>query len=304
MTKQKHTPVLLTEVLHYLRPQRGESYLDVTAGYGGHAQAILAKTDNPKGAVLIDRDEKSYSYLKEIFKEPSPEILHSDYLSASKHLESEHKGFDIILADLGVNSVQFDDPSRGFSYAQQGQLDMRMDQAQELKADDIVNQSSLDELVQIFRQYGEEPKALAIASDIVKQRPIKTTEQLAAIAARHWPRGRNHQATRIFQALRIVVNDELNQLEQSLQLWLDLLNPSGRLTLISFHSLEDRLVKQFFTDNSTRNLEGQLEILTKKPVVATNDEIVSNPRARSAKLRAAVKIKTKRKDYREPYDAY
>ena len=174
---------------------------------------------------------------------------------------------------------------------------MRMDRRQKLTAEYIVNSAGEAELVRIFTDYGEEPKARQIARRVIAARPLKTTDQLAAIATKAWPaRSRVHPATRIFQALRIAVNDELNQLEKSLPIWLNLLNSGGRMAVISFHSLEDRIVKQFLAEHSASNYDGELKILTAKPTVATNDEIVSNPRARSAKLRAAAKSKPKRKD--------
>jgi 16S rRNA (cytosine1402-N4)-methyltransferase len=168
-----------------------------------------------------------------------------------------------------------------------------MDQRQELTAEHLVNSASETELVRIFTDYGEEPKARQIARRIVDARPLKNTIQLAAVAAAAWPgKSRVHPATRIFQALRIAVNDELNQLEQSLPIWLELLSPGGRVAIISFHSLEDRFVKHFLNTHEATEYGGELQILTKKPLKATNNEIVLNPRARSAKLRAAAKIKT------------
>ena len=289
-----HRPVLLKEVLRYLQPKHGESYLDVTAGYGGHTEAVLAKTDSPLKAVLFDRDAEAIQALKAGFAKQAVKIIHQDFLTASRDLASDRRRFDMILADLGVSSPHFDSGERGFSITHPGPLDMRMDQRQKLTAADIVNSASEAELRRIFIQYGEEPKADRIAKQIVRQRPITNTAQLAAIAAksasRRTGRRRIHPATRIFQSLRIAVNDELNQLEQSLPIWLKLLTPGGRLAVISFHSLEDRIVKQFLAEHSVENYEGELRILTKKPIAASIDEIVSNPRARSAKLRAAAKI--------------
>ena len=289
-----HRPVLLKEVLRYLQPKHGESYLDVTAGYGGHTEAVLAKTDSPLKAVLFDRDAEAIQALKAGFAKHAVKIIHQDFLTASRDLASDRRRFDMILADLGVSSAHFDSGERGFSITHPGPLDMRMDQRQKLTAADIVNSASEAELRRIFIQYGEEPKADRIAKQIVRQRPITNTAQLAAIAAKSASRrtGRRsiHPATRIFQSLRIAVNDELNQLEQSLPIWLELLTPGGRLAVISFHSLEDRIVKQFLAEHSVENYEGELRILTKKPIAASIDEIVSNPRARSAKLRAAAKI--------------
>jgi 16S rRNA (cytosine1402-N4)-methyltransferase len=288
-----HQPVLINEVLHYLDPQAGESYLDLTAGYGGHAATVLARTK--ASAVLVDRDQQAIDALKMRFDVPKVEIIHKDFAGASAEMLSQGRQFDLILADLGVSSPHLEDSHRGFSFKGSAPLDMRMDSAQELSAQSIVNSWSEQSLTELLAKYGEEPKARTIARAIVAARPLSSTDQLAAIAARAWPgHSKVHPATRTFQALRIAVNDELGQLEQALPLWLDLLNPGGRLAVISFHSLEDRAVKQFLADNSGDTYTAQLQLLTKKPVTAQPDETVSNPRARSAKLRAAAKIKNKK----------
>ena len=200
--------------------------------------------------------------------------------------------FDMILADLGVSSPHLDIASRGFSFSQEGPLDMRMDQSQELTADFIVNNYSEARLTELIKRYGEDPKARQIARSIVQNRPIHTTQELATNIAKIWPgHSRVHPATRTFQALRIAVNDELEQLRLSLPVWIDLLAPNGRLAVISFHSLEDRLVKQIFQELGGDRYDAILEVLTKRPVSGDTNEIVFNPRARSAKLRAAVKLK-------------
>ncbi|MEX0881761.1 MAG: 16S rRNA (cytosine(1402)-N(4))-methyltransferase RsmH [Candidatus Saccharimonadales bacterium] len=291
MNQQKniHQPVLLKEVLDYLQPKHSESYLDVTAGYGGHAEAVLARSGTPK-AVLVDRDSEAIEALKKRFAKPGAKIVHQDFLTASRELAREGRRFDMILADLGVSSPHLESATRGFSIKSPGPLDMRMDRRQQLTADQIVNSASEAELARILTEYGEEPKARQIARRIIAARPVKSTSQLAALVARAWHgKSRIHPATRVFQALRIAVNDELNQLGLSLPIWLELLAPGGRLAVISFHSLEDRLVKRFLAEHQAAEYGGQLRILTKKPVVARDEEIVSNPRARSAKLRAAVK---------------
>ncbi len=291
-TKQKHIPVLLKEVLDNLAPAEGESYMDATAGYGGHAAAVIAKTANEPGAILIDRDVEAGAYLQRQFG--SARVINSDFLIASEQLLAEELRFDMILADLGASSPHFDDYTRGFGFSQAGPLDMRMDQRQELTARQIVNEWDEPRLAQLLKEQGEEPKAARIAKLTVKNRPIETTDQLAAIAASAWPgKSRHHPATRTFQAIRMAVNNELEQLAKALPIWLELLKPGGRLAVISFHSLEDRLVKQFFAEHSRSGYEAQLEILTPKPIAASHDEIVNNQRARSAKLRAASKIKTK-----------
>jgi 16S rRNA (cytosine1402-N4)-methyltransferase len=288
-----HIPVLLEPVLQYLKPQAGQSYLDLTAGYGGHAGKVLEVTQAPEKAVLVDRDSHAIEVLEKVFArhaELEPRILQTDFLKASQKLAAEGALFDMILADLGVSSPHLNDESRGFAIAAEGPLDMRMDQTQELSADTIVNTYTVDDLADILKRYGEEPKAHAIARKIVDNRPIHTTTRLAEIVARAWPgHSRVHPATRTFQALRIAVNDELQLIERSLPLWIDLLAPQGRLVVISFHSLEDRLVKQAFQDAGGERYDAKLTVLTKKPVVADGTETVFNPRARSAKLRAAVK---------------
>lgn len=290
---QEHIPVLLNEVLEYLNPREGETYLDLTGGYGGHAQAVLERTKAPKKAVLVDRDPAAVKTLEERFTKKGVKVRQADFLSASEELASENKRFDLILADLGVSSPHLNQASRGFSFASDGPLDMRMDTTQGLTAEKVVNTYSKEELTDILRRYGEEPKAQQIAALIVGNRPITTTKQLADIAAKAWPGySKVHPATRTFQAIRVAVNDELGQLEKSLPIWLDqLLAPGGRIAIISFHSLEDRLVKQALAERAGNRYDATLQILTKKPVVASNDEIAFNPRARSAKLRAAVKQK-------------
>lgn len=288
-----HQPVLLNEVIEYLKPEPGQTYLDLTAGYGGHAQSVRAHT-NGWTAVLVDRDQMAVDHLKERFTDPNIEIRHQDFLSASQELTEQGRQFDMILADLGVSSPHLNIASRGFSINQSGPLDMRMDQRQSITAETIVNTASAEELTAILKDYGEEPKAKRIAQAIVANRPVHGTEQLAQIVATQWRgRSRVHPATRTFQALRIAVNDELGLLERALPLWIELLKPGGLLAVISFHSLEDRLVKQAFAKRSGNRYDAELQTLTKRPVVATTHEVISNPRARSAKLRVAVKINTK-----------
>ncbi len=295
MAEQKnqshHTPVLLTQVLKYLDPKPSETYLDLTAGYGGHAGAVRART-NGWPIVLVDRDDHAIDYLKKRFVDERVEFIHADFLTASKQLVAEGRTFDMILADLGVSSPHLNIASRGFSIKNDGSLDMRMDQSQSLTADTIVNSYSEKDLVYILREYGEEPRAFKIARAIIAARPIKSTDQLANIVARQF-RGYHkvHPATRTFQGLRIAVNDELGQVEKALPLWFKLLKPGGRLGVISFHSLEDRIVKKAYADNSGSRYDADLRVLTKRPEIADKHETVSNPRARSAKLRVAVKIK-------------
>ena len=281
--------MLLSTVLAYLKPQEGESYLDLTAGYGGHAGVILERTKRPERATLVDRDANAIAALADL-EEQGVQLMHRDFLSASEHLYAEGKRFDIILADLGVSSPHLNNAERGFAFAQDGPLDMRMDQTQTLDAATVVNTYTVEELERILREYGEEPRARSLAHTIVEARPIYTTQTLADIVRRVMPKGsKTHPATRTFQALRIAVNDELELLRASLPLWVELLAPSGRLGVISFHSLEDRIVKQAFTEVAGDRYDANLQLLTKRPVIPDRQEIVFNPRARSAKFRAVVK---------------
>lgn len=285
----EHIPVLVGPVLEYLKPEQGESYLDLTAGYGGHAKVILELTKNTGEATLVDRDANAIAALADLERQGA-RLIHQDFLSASQTLMAEGKRFDIILADLGVSSPHLDNADRGFAFGQNGPLDMRMDQTQTLDAATIVNTYRVDDLERIIREYGEEPRARTIAHAIVEARPHHSTQGLADTVRKVMPKGgKIHPATRTFQALRIAVNDELELLRASLPLWTELLNPGGRLGVISFHSLEDRIVKQAFADRAGNRYDAELHLLTKHPIAAATQELVFNPRARSAKLRAVVK---------------
>ena len=288
-----HEPVLLTAVLRYLDPQAGNAYLDLTGGYGGHAARILERTKRPQSAVLVDRDQNAVAELEKCFQGQGIDIRQADFFTASQQLQVEGKQFDLILADLGVSSPHLNQASRGFSFKADGPLDMRMDQSQHLTAAVVVNTYSKEELTDILKRYGEEPKAGHIASLIVGNRPFTTTGQLATVVAKAWPGySKVHPATRTFQALRIAVNDELELLRKSLPIWMDnLLAPGGRIAIISFHSLEDRLVKQAFAERAGDRYDATIRLLTNRPVIGEATELVSNPRARSAKLRAEVKQK-------------
>lgn len=288
---QIHVPVLLEASLDTLKPMKNESYLDLTAGYGGHARRFLEKTDNFTDSVLVDRDDYALEHLSDL-ESKGVRLLHTDFVTAAQQLIEESKQFNIVLVDLGVSSPQLDQGQRGFSFTHQGPLDMRMDRRQEVSAETLVNTASEEELFRIITRYGEEPYGFArrIAQAIVVARPIDTTDVLAnLIKQQHrgkW--SKIHPATRTFQALRIAVNDELGQIEQLLPLLPQLLTPGGRVGIISFHSLEDRLVKQYLKEQQQSGLEAELDVLTKKPIDgATYD--VHNPRSRSSKLRAAVK---------------
>ena len=286
-----HTPVLLSEVLAGLSPQPQESYLDLTAGYGGHASAILGATQNYKDSVLVDRDEFAVKYLTQEFSSPI-KIMHTDFYNAVLQLLQCGQTFDLILADFGVSSPQLDMEARGFSFKYDAPLDMRMDQRQTKTAYDVVNKTSERELADIFVRYGEisSGRAHQLARTIVHHRPVKTTVELAElIKSRSHGHSKTHPATSAFQAIRIVVNEELKQIEDTLPLLPRLLNPNGRLGIITFHSLEDRLVKNFFREAASYGEESSLEIINKKPITAESEELVINPRARSAKLRLAQK---------------
>ena len=286
-----HIPVLLDATLTTLDPKPGESYLDLTAGYGGHAREVLNRTENFKGSVLVDRDDYAIEHLSEL-ETKGVRLMHTDFESAARQLVEEGKAFDLILIDLGVSSPQLDQGERGFSFKHTGPLDMRMDRQQALTAHDLIQSVSQDELTKIIHEYGEEPymKAKAIAEAIIANRPFESTEALATVIAENhrgkW--GKIHPATRTFQSLRIAVNDELGQIERTLPLLPKLLNKNGRVGVISFHSLEDRLVKRFFKDQYELGLESELAPITKKPIPGATED-VHNPRSRSAKLRVAVK---------------
>ncbi len=288
---QVHIPVLLHSSVAAMMPKVGENYLDLTAGYGGHATAFLDSTKEYETSVLIDRDRHTAPFLENLTK-LGVELRHGDFLAAARQLIKEGRTFDLILADLGVSSPQLDRAERGFSFSKSAALDMRMDQTQTKTAADIVNGYRLDDLTDIIIRYGEEPRPVArrIATAIINARPIATTDELAHVIEQttRGRRGKIHPATRTFQALRIEVNEELHQIEALLPLLPKLLNSGGRVGIISFHSLEDRLVKRYFKKERDAGYEAVLDVLTKKPIDgATSD--VHNPRARSAKLRVAVK---------------
>lgn len=286
-----HVPVLLTEVLRAMRPQSGENYLDLTAGYGGHAREILSQTTNYTESTLVDRDEFAQKHLSE-FSEKGTQLVHADFANAAKQLAQDGRTYSLILLDLGVSSPQLDLPERGFSFTNSGPLDMRMDKRQSLTAEALINTANRNNLKRIIQEFGEEPSGTAkrYADAIIAARPLHSTEELAEVVKRahvgKWQK--THPATRTFQAFRIAVNDELRQVEEVMPLIPKLLKKGGRVGVISFHSLEDRIVKRYFTEQKNAGYEAELDVLTKKPIDgATHD--VHNPRSRSAKLRVAVK---------------
>lgn len=289
--QQLHTPVLLESVVEQLAPTTGESYLDLTAGFGGHARAILARTQAPEKAVLVDRDQMAIDALRPL-KDLGATVIHDDYANVAEEVAKQGRRFNMILVDLGVSSPQLDRADRGFSLKRDGPLDMRMDQRQRRTANDLVNRTSRDELAELIERYGEEPRSRAfkIAKAIIDARPVRTTQELADVILRthHGAYQKTHPATRTFQAIRIAINDELGQLERLLNVVPDLLEKEGRIAIISFHSLEDRLVKRFFKEQAEAGYEAELDLLQGKAIRGKlHDD--SNPRARSSLLRVAVK---------------
>ena len=283
----RHIPVLLDEVLQFLDPKPGKRFIDATVGAGGHTAALLDRT-LPDGKVLaIDQDESALSDTKTLLQAYGSrvEFVHSSFRAVRAIAEAY--GFvdcDGVLADLGMSSMMVDDPSRGFSFMREGPLDMRMDRSQALTAAAVVNTYSEKEIADIVYTYGEERRSRPIARSIVHARPLQTTSDLArAIERVSGPprRGKIHPSTRTFQALRIFVNDELKTLEDFLDSSMNVVRPGGRVVVIAFHSLEDRIVKQKFRASRVAG-----RVLTKKIVTATEEEVRRNVRARSAKLRA------------------
>ena len=310
----RHVPVLLQEVLAGLRCERRGVYLDCTVGGGGHSAAILAR--HPENRVLaMDRDAAALQIAAQRLAPCGDRVtlLHRRFEQVEQVLAPDER-FDGILLDLGVSSLQLEDAQRGFSFQKPGRLDMRMDQENDhtrrtLAAYDVVNTYPLDRLIEIFFRYGEERFSKRIARMIVETRaaaPLETTTQLAELVARAVPKRFQvqgiHPATRIFQAIRIEVNDELQDLGETLESLIARLRPGGRCCVISFHSLEDRIVKQTYVKLAKGcqcppdfpvcvcGMKPSLKILTKKPILPSEEEKNCNPRSRSAKLRIAEKI--------------
>jgi 16S rRNA (cytosine1402-N4)-methyltransferase len=289
-----HRPVMLKEVLAWLQPRAGGAYLDGTVGEGGHSRAIL-EASAPDGRVIgLDRDAAALTVAEQ---QLSPfggrvTLAQADYLEAARMVGGMAiAGLHGAVLDLGVSSAQFDSPERGFSFMAEGPLDMRMDSREACTAADLVNRLPENELARILFEYGEERYGRRIARAIVRRReraPILTTLALVDVvrgavpaAYRH---GRLHCATRTFQALRIAVNRELERLGLALRALAGLLLPGGRLVVLSFHSLEDRIVKRTFRELGAGATAGYA-VLTKRAITPSDDECVENPRARSAKLR-------------------
>lgn len=307
-----HQPVMPEEVIKYLHPQEGEAILDGTIGLAGHAR-IIAEHLSTTGTLLgIDQDKTALNLARKnlAFFQGRLILRHGNFRNLKKILEEESIPLvDGILLDIGVSSLQLDLDERGFSYHKNAPLDMRMDSSQGLTAADIINNYSLEELTRIIREYGEERWAARIAEFIVEQRAksrITTTEQLVAVIKAAIPasarRKGPHPARRTFQAIRIAVNEELEALIEGLESGLACLKPGGRIVVISFHSLEDRIVKRMFKAKAKScrcpaNIpicqcsgKKEIRILTSRPVVPSEKERAKNPRSRSAKLRAAYKL--------------
>lgn len=288
-----HQPVMVDEVLRYLNPHPGTVIVDATLGTGGHSLAIAPRLLPDGRLIALDRDRQALARARQrlIEFESVVTFVHDDFRNLRRVLEQmELCGVDGVVLDVGMSSVQLDTPERGFSFSYEGPLDMRMDSEQPLTAHTLVNTLSADELASLLERFGEERFAGRIARRIVEERrkgPIATTTQLARLVCAAVPGGsrhrRVHTATRTFQALRIAVNDELAALEICLESFSDMLRPGGRAVILTFHSLEDRLVKRRFAEGAR---EGRWTLLTKKPVQASEAEVSNNPRARSAKLRA------------------
>ena len=297
MAAPLHVPVLLEESLEYLQVPPGGVVVDATLGLAGHS-AEIAKRLGGKGRLIgFDRDEHAMALAKVrlagVAEELGTEMPAMEFVSRSfsEIAEVIRPGtLDGLLADFGVSSLQLDEAKRGFSFRADGPLDMRMDPRSELTAQQVVNQADEEDLANLIYEFGEERRSRRIARAIVRARPIETTAELAHVISAVAPAMKGekiHPATRTFQALRIHVNNELGEIQSLLYSVGPLLKPGGRVVLISFHSLEDRIVKDSFRD-AARN--GVLEILTKKPVMAKEQEALRNPRSRSAKLRAARKL--------------
>jgi len=297
LSSEPHTPVLYQQVLSALDPQPGCLIIDGTIGAGGHAEGILERSA-PSGQLLgLDRDPVALPLALQRLERFGArlQLRQGSFRDLSAHAAAlGWQAVDGILLDLGLSSMQLADPRRGFSFQSEGRLDMRFDPGQELEAAELVNRLPEPELASLIARYGEDPRARRIARAIVAARPLRTTTELAELVARAVrSRGsRTHPATRTFQALRIAVNEELTALEQALPQAVELLKPGGRLVVIAFHSLEDRLVKRFCREASlsTEERPARLRRITRKPVRAELEELERNPRARSARLRAAEKI--------------
>jgi 16S rRNA (cytosine1402-N4)-methyltransferase len=287
-----HVTVLLQEAIDFLAVRRGGTYIDATLGLGGHSLEI-ARRLGPQGHLIgFDKDVQALQLARKRLQEAGPEspvitLFQGSYAEIGKHVRSASA--DGLLADLGLSSMQLNDPERGFSFQAAGPLDMRMDPRSERTADQVVNRMREEDLANVIYEFGEERRSRRTARAIVRARPIRTTAHLAqvisaALRPMNKAQARIHPATKTFQAIRIFVNRELDDLKALLETAPQVLKPGGRLVVISFHSLEDRLVKDALRDGAKA---GAYQVLTKKPEGAGEEEIGRNPRSRSAKMRAA-----------------
>jgi len=294
---ERHVPVLLKDAIEFLNVRAGSTIADCTLGLAGHASEISRRLGSEGWLIGFDRDPEALAlararldWVREELGSQAPRITLIDQAFSSIASHVEPGSLDGILADFGVSSMQLDDAHRGFSFMADGPLDMRQDTRSSLTAAQVVNEASERELADLIYEYGDERRSRRIARAIVRGRPITTTGELSRIVATAAPamkQDRIHPATRTFQALRIYVNRELDEIRTLLEAAPTLLKPSGRLVVISFHSLEDRIAKDSLREGAKK---GIWEVLTKKPVVADEDEINRNPRSRSAKLRAAERM--------------
>lgn len=287
-----HIPVLLKEVLEMLVIKRDGIYVDATAGFGGHSKGILSRLNDAGTLIAIDKDDAAINYLKNEIKDPRFTLLKGDFANLKNLLQFiNFSKVDGILLDLGVSLYQLKELSRGFSFFSESRLDMRMDTSQVMDAWEVVNKYTQTDLERVFKEYGEERNSKRIAEAIVEERrkkTIDTCKELAKLIERIYVgRGKIHPATKVFQALRIEVNNELESLRKGLVEAYESLNTDGRLCVISYHSLEDRIVKNFLRDEAKAK---NLRLLTKKPIQASTEERLINPSSRSAKLRGAQKI--------------
>jgi len=297
MAEPQHVPVLLEESLNFLNVRAGGVMVDCTLGFGGHSLAIAKRLGAAGRLICFDRDEQAMELAKArltgLASELGGEMPTVEFVGRpfSEIAEVISPGtLDGLLADFGVSSMQLDEAHRGFSFRSDGPLDMRMDTRKGLTAEQVVNQADEEDLANLIYEFGEERRSRRIARAIVRARPLSTTAELARVISAVAPpiKGEHlHPATKTFQALRIRVNDELGEIQTLLKSAGSLLKPGGRVVMISFHSLEDRLVKDSFRESARL---GELEMLTKKPVTATEQEALRNPRSRSAKLRAAERV--------------
>jgi 16S rRNA (cytosine1402-N4)-methyltransferase len=289
-----HVPVLLKEAIDFLAVRRGGTYIDATVGLGGHSLEIAKRLGAPGHLIGLDKDPAALEVATGALARPpqtdwpAVTLLHASFAELGERFPSAIA--DGLLADIGISTLQLNDPARGFSFQAEGPLDMRMNPQAELTAEQVVNQMDEVTLANLIYEFGEERRSRRIARAIVRSRPIRTTAQLADVvsaAARPMKPERIHPATRTFQALRIFVNHELDDLRALLEAAPQVLKPGGRLVIISFHSLEDRIVKDALREGVK---QGHYRLLTKKPVTPGEEEVDRNPRSRSAKLRAAERV--------------